>query len=316
MGRVDKTDKRWIPLVVAFLVALSVVTFANPAPAKAAVSPESFERCLLDKANQARAKAGVPPLQMAGDLVPEVRAWSKTMSFDGFKHMTLQYRKGILPTSWRIWCENIARHSNSQMPNCGPIHSLWMDSAGHRANILNPKFCFVAIGAHVDSSGWWATQLFGTHGKPCVQKDEIFFYRGDGLFRFYEVKPNGTLGSPIQAGSNYTNGWDSITAVDIDGDGRDEMFFYRQDGLYRFYNVRTNGTLGSPIRAGDNYTSGWDSITAGDIDGDRRDEMFFYRQDGLYRFYSVRTNGTLGSPIRAGSDYTSDWDSITAVDFR
>ena len=30
--------------------------------------------------------------------------------------------------------------------------------------------------------------------------DEMFFYRDDGLFRYYNIKPNGTLGSPILAG--------------------------------------------------------------------------------------------------------------------
>jgi hypothetical protein len=37
---------------------------------------------------------------------------------------------------------------------------MWMNSSGHRANILNPSFHFLAVGAYVDGSGWWATQLF------------------------------------------------------------------------------------------------------------------------------------------------------------
>jgi glucose/arabinose dehydrogenase len=97
--------------------------------------------------------------------------------------------------------------------------------------------------------------------------DEMFFYRDDGLYRYYNIRPNGTLGSPILAGTDYTTGWDSITAVDLDGDGADEMFFYRNDGLYRYYNIRPNGTLGSPILAGTDYTSGWSAITAVDLDG-------------------------------------------------
>ncbi len=31
--------------------------------------------------------------------------------------------------------------------------------------------------------------------------------------------------------TGYTEGWSSITAVDLDGGGQDEIFFYRDDGL-------------------------------------------------------------------------------------
>ncbi len=144
--------------------------------------------------------------------------------------------------------------------------------------------------------------------------DEMLFYRSNGAFRYYSVHPNAVLGATIQSGNGYTSGWKSISAVDLNGDGRDEIMFYRQDGLYRYYRIGVDGRVGAPIRAGTDYTSGWDSITAVDLNGDGRDEMFFYRSDGLYRFYDIKSNGRIGSPIRAGDDYTKDWDSITAVD--
>jgi hypothetical protein len=142
----------------------------------------------------------------------------------------------------------------------------------------------------------------------------MFFYRDDGLFRYYDIKPNGSIGSPLVAGSNYTKGWDSISAIDLDGDGQDEMFFYREDGLYRYYDVRPNGAIPKPMLAGDNYTKGWSSITAVDLDGDGQDEIFFYRADGLFRYYNITPSGHVGSPILAGSNYTSGWSAITAVD--
>ena len=146
--------------------------------------------------------------------------------------------------------------------------------------------------------------------------DEMFFYREDGLFRYYDVRNDGSLGQPILAGDGYTTGWDAITAIDLDGDGQDEMFFYRDDGLFRFYDVRSNGSLGSPILAGDGYTTGWDAITAVDLDGDGQDEMFFYREDGLYRYYNIQPNGAVGQPILAGNGYTTGWSSITAIDLQ
>jgi hypothetical protein len=117
------------------------------------------------------------------------------------------------------------------------------------------------IGRHV---GWIRSFIPTSSGGP---GDEMFFYRADGLYRYYNINPNGTIGSPLQAGNNYTKNWTSITAVDLDGDGADEMFFYRADGLYRYYNINPNGTIGSPLQAGNNYTKNWTSITAVDLDG-------------------------------------------------
>jgi beta-lactamase class A len=94
------------------------------------------------------------------------------------------------------------------------------------------------------------------------------------LYRFYDVRPDGQIGRPILSGSNYTKGWSSITAVDLDGDGQDELLFYRADGLYRFYDVRPDGQIGRPILSGSNYTKGWSSITAVDLDEIRCDNPF------------------------------------------
>jgi len=145
-------------------------------------------------------------------------------------------------------------------------------------------------------------------------QDEILFYREDGLYRYYDIRQDGSLPSPIQAGDEYTNDWTAITGIDLDGRGQDEVFFYRSDGLFRYYNVGPDGRIGKPILAGDNYTKDWTAITAVDLDGDGQDEIFFYRADGLYRFYDIRPDGRIGKPILAGDNYTKDWTAITAVD--
>ena len=159
----------------------------------------------------------------------------------------------------------------------------------------------------------WIRSFYSTGATP-GPGDEMFFYRDDGLYRYYNVSDTGGLSKPIAAGDNYTKGWSSITAIDLDGDGQDEMFFYRDDGLFRYYNIKPNGQIGSPIQAGSGYTKGWDAITAVDLDGDGQDEMFFYRDDGLFRYYNIRPDGNLASPLLAGDGYTKGWTSITAVD--
>jgi hypothetical protein len=44
----------------------------------------------------------------------------------------------------------------------------------------------------------------------------MFFYRDDGLYRYYNIRPDGTLPTPLLVGDEYTTGWDSITAIDLD----------------------------------------------------------------------------------------------------
>lgn len=152
------------------------------------------------------------------------------------------------------------------------------------------------------------------NGCESIPNDEIFFYRSDGLFRYYDIADNGVIGAPMLAGSGYTTGWDAITGVDLEGDGQDEMFFYRSDGLFRFYDVLPDGTIGKPLLAGSGYTTGWDVIIALDVDGDAADEMFFYRDDGLFRFYDVNEDGSLPAPFSSGNNYTTGWDQIVAID--
>ena len=151
---------RRLSLVAVVFVVLSIAGIGGSAPADAAISRDSFEQCLLDKANQARAAAGAGELKMAGEVVPGVREWSEWMRFNDFEHMPASRRQAILPPTWTAWGENIAMHSNEDLADCSAIHTMWMNSDGHRANILNPRFNFLAVGTYVDGSGWWATQLF------------------------------------------------------------------------------------------------------------------------------------------------------------
>ncbi len=151
-------------------------------------------------------------------------------------------------------------------------------------------------------------------GCESLTNDEIFFYREDGLFRFYDIATNGKVGSPIAAGNSFPAGWSTVTALDLDGDGQDELFLYRSDGQFSYRDVNPDGSLGATLRSGTGYTTGWDAIVGIDLDGDSEDEMFFYRSDGLYRFYDVGLDGALPPPFLAGSGYTTGWDVIQAAD--
>lgn len=164
------------------------------------------------------------------------------------------------------------------------------------------------------TSGWSTITGVDLDGRG---QDEVLFYRkDDGLYRYYDIQPTGSLGPVITGGTGYSSGWTTITSVDLDADGQDEMFFYRaDDGLYRYYDIRPNGKLGSLIAGGSGYSSGWTSIVAIDLDSGGQDEMLFYRKDdGLFRYYDVQPDGRLGALIAGGTGYSSGWTSIAAID--
>ena len=145
----------------------------------------------------------------------------------------------------------------------GPVETIYgLTSYGDIAGCSDQFWDSVAqsVGPHLA----WIKNFYAPLGDA---NDEMFFYRKDGLFRYYNISPNGQVGTPILAGTGYTTGWDAITAVDLDGDGQDEMFFYRKDGLFRYYHVKPDGTLPLPLLAGDGYTQDWDAITAVNLDG-------------------------------------------------
>ena len=104
------------------------------------------EQYLLAAANQDRAAHGLRPvrldehLSLAARLHAYVMADHRTIShqFEGEKD--LADRAGDAGSHFSLVTENVAEASNSAQ-----IHDMWMASAGHRANLLDPKVDSVGI---------------------------------------------------------------------------------------------------------------------------------------------------------------------------
>ncbi|MCH8990584.1 MAG: CAP domain-containing protein, partial [Acidobacteria bacterium] len=135
---------------LSVVVALAALLSFAPAPPSAAagtatVTPGEFETCLLEKINDARAAVGARRLIMAGDTTGDTRAWSRWMAYNTFRHTTTSERYAILPDGAFTAGENIAWWSGH---DCTWIHTEFMNSSDHRANILNKKWRYVAIGVY------------------------------------------------------------------------------------------------------------------------------------------------------------------------
>ena len=159
------------PRATALMAALLLFTaIAIAAPVEADAAATSVEQCFLDKINTARAIEGAGPLTWAPDIETYTRDHSADMAargsagFDGSYHSTSTAISNALPAGWTSWGENIGWQSHPNLPDCTAMHNAFMNSPGHRSNLLNAGFQFAATGTYIDGSGGlWTTHVFFSH---------------------------------------------------------------------------------------------------------------------------------------------------------
>lgn len=168
----------WAVAGIAAAVVLVVSTDAVARP--------DVERCFLDAINSARIESGRQTLTTADDVAPFARAHAAHMATSGgLFHSARDSVAEALPPGWRSWGENVGWHSHPDLPDCRPTHRAFMDSAEHRANILDPDYSAVAIGVFVDEDGeLWTTHIFFSHPDRQVARLPIAcaVVEHDGLF--------------------------------------------------------------------------------------------------------------------------------------
>ncbi|MGW4293903.1 CAP domain-containing protein [Micromonospora chersina] len=120
-------------------------------------------REVVDLVNQERAKAGCKALAVNDKLTLAAQRHSqdqadhKTMSHDGSDGSDVGDRLDRVGYAWRSYGENVAW--NQQSP--AAVMDAWMNSPGHRANILNCSFTEIGVGVARSNGPYW-TQDFGT----------------------------------------------------------------------------------------------------------------------------------------------------------
>jgi len=125
-----------------------------------------YEQYMLELINAERAKVGAQPLAFDGNLNKSAENHSSWMiATDTFSHTGIGgsnpgYRMAaagyVFTGSW-AWAENIAWMSTRApagfQDEITQLHSLLMNSAGHKANILNDTFREIGIGFEVGQYG-------------------------------------------------------------------------------------------------------------------------------------------------------------------
>ncbi len=127
---------------------------------------KTIEEVLVDMTNKARSDAGLKPLQVASVLTNLARIRSNDMAtknyFDhtsptGETAFTLLAANGI---GYKTAGENIGRNDYPDSQTAKVVFDAWMNSPGHKANILNPSFSQIGIGMAASASMKYYTQIF------------------------------------------------------------------------------------------------------------------------------------------------------------
>ena len=170
---VQRGDSLW-RIAVKYEVGLSEIKSANPhiknydliypgdkiniPAADATVS--AYEAEVVRLVNVERRKAGLPELSQDWQLSRVARYKSQDMKDRGyFSHTSPTYGSPFemmrsFGISYRSAGENIAKWQSTP----AAVVTAWMNSSGHRANILNKSFTHIGVG-YVAGGNYW-TQMF------------------------------------------------------------------------------------------------------------------------------------------------------------
>lgn len=140
----------------------SSATTKAPATTTANKKAASSAAAVLALVNEQRALAGCSPVRADARLDTLAKAFSDDMAARGFFDHTdpdgrTPWDRAKTAGISNLGGENIAR--GQATPEA--VMTAWMNSPGHRANILNCKFTTLGVGVHEGSGGPWWTQDFG-----------------------------------------------------------------------------------------------------------------------------------------------------------
>lgn len=148
------------------------VVTPTPAPQESiSINLDEFERRIFELTNVERANYGLPPLIWDPSVAAVARAHSDDLAINNlFGHTgsdgsDVGQRLARAGISYRNWAENvIGGRSTPEAAVAG-----WMDSPGHRANILNRNVTHLGVGVHHSAGSrfrFYATQKFVLLAQP------------------------------------------------------------------------------------------------------------------------------------------------------
>jgi hypothetical protein len=145
-GSARRTPRRGRARRLVVLVLASVLVLGL-----AACTPDQGEA--YDLINATRRAHGLGELQWNGQLGDKAQAWAEHMARQGrISHSNLA---DGAPSGWRALGENVGVGGS-----IGAVHTAYMNSPGHRANIVNPRWTHVGTGVARSGGRVYTVQVF------------------------------------------------------------------------------------------------------------------------------------------------------------
>jgi hypothetical protein len=266
-----------LPLLVLLIALVSSVLVGVAGPATAASGD------LYAALNASRQASGLVPLVRDPRLDSVAQTWtSKMVSTQVLGHNPNTTSQ--VPSGWTRVGENVGYAGTDAR-----LHQAWMDSSGHRANILG-AYTSVGIGWAKDSKGRvWATQVFATYPgtKPPAPAPVA------GRFLLAATTPG-----PATADVSFGRTTDTPLVGDWNGDGVDTVGV-RRGNVFHLRNSNSSGTADVSFAFGRST----DRVVVGDWDGDGIDTIGI-RRGNLHVL--LNTHG--GNPAKSFA-----WGSSTDI---
>ncbi|HEY5650382.1 MAG TPA: S-layer homology domain-containing protein [Acidimicrobiia bacterium] len=151
---------RRISILVAAMAIMTSMTLGS-SPAIAAIDPGSAEAQFIDLINGERTARGLNPLSVDPALTAGARQQAVAIRDAGrlFHNPDL----GSVTSGWSWIGENVGYGYD-----VANLHQAFMDSSGHRANILKSGATHIGLGVVVDGSTVWVVEVFMTSNRTAA----------------------------------------------------------------------------------------------------------------------------------------------------
>lgn len=159
-------------LLAAVLGVLLVLVPLAPPVEAATPETRELERDVVALVNVERAKKGLGALTIEADIRKVARAHSERMADADDLHHNPDFSTQI--TGWTRVAENVGVG-----PSVTRIHDAFMDSPGHRANILDEKVTEIGVGVELRNGRVWITQNYRRPSSDVTVSDPTTTTFGD-----------------------------------------------------------------------------------------------------------------------------------------
>jgi uncharacterized protein YkwD len=133
---------------------------------------------IIDATNEERVEAGLPPLKTNPKLAESAKLKVEDMIQNDYFEHTSPSGKTVADLGHEVGYDYVVMGENLALGNFSNVNDLlqaWMNSPGHRANILNTSYqdmgAYAAQGMYQGHEVWFAVQHFGTQREVCPALD-------------------------------------------------------------------------------------------------------------------------------------------------